>query len=217
MELEHQTNPNGSQSKRTSEDNNDSGLIGENNIHEAISEDSELGDCAHQGTPKENIEERSVTPNADHQDNMVRTKLKEEMRENWKQNFQKYITMNINMGEYNVNLKPTPEVNEIVKEEMPIIEQEYEIDMWTLNVIYYTTAVTVLRKEGRLKENIRTVKKKEKPGWQIRMESRIEAIRKKISHAYVLLECTNTNNYTKCQKTIKRRIKKYTAEPLRAT
>ena len=179
MELEHQTNPNGSQSERTSEDNNDSGLIGENNIHEAISEDSELGDCTHQGTPQQNIEERSLTPNADHQDNMVRTKLKEEMRENWKQNFQKYITMNINMREYNVNLKPTPEAkyieiaSEIVKEEMPIIEQEYEIDMWTLNVIYYTTAVTVLRKEGRLKENIRTVKKKEKPGWQIRMESRI--------------------------------------------
>ena len=74
--------------------------------------------------------------------------------------------MNINMRGYNVNLKPTSEekyieiANEIVKEEMPIIEQEYEFYMWTLNVIYYTTAVTVLRKEGRLKENIRTVKKK---------------------------------------------------------
>ena len=45
------------------------------------------------------------------------------------------------MRQYNVNLKPTPEAkyieiaNEIVKEEMPIIEQEYEIDMWTLNII----------------------------------------------------------------------------------
>ena len=53
------------------------------------------------------------------------------------------------------------------------------------------------------------MKKKEKPGWQVRMESRIEAIRKKMSHAYVLLECTNTNNYTKHQKTVKRRIEKH--------
>ena len=183
-----------------------------------ISGDSESGDRTHQETPQENTEERRVTFNADHQDNIVRTKLKEEMRENWKQNFQKYITTNINMREYNVNLKSTPEAkyieftNEIVKEEIPIIEQEYEIDMWMLNVIYHTTAVTVLRKKGRLKENIRTVKKKEKPGWQIRMESRIEAIRKKISHVYVLLECTNTNNYTKRQKTIKRRMENITAK-----
>ena len=88
LELEHQTNPNGSQSERTSEDNNDSGLIRDNNIQGVISGDSESGDRTHQGTPQENTEERTLAPNADHQDNIVRTKLKEEMRENWEQNFQ---------------------------------------------------------------------------------------------------------------------------------
>ena len=140
--------------------------------------------------------------------------LKEEIRERWKYNFQKYIKMNINMREYNVNLKPTPEekyikiVNEIVNEELNNIEEEYEIDMWIINVIYYTTAVTVLEKEGRLRKIKRVVKNKEKPGWQIRMESRIEAIRRKISYAYVLKNCIEKNDYTKRQKYIKRRFEK---------
>ena len=140
--------------------------------------------------------------------------LKEEIRERWKYNFQKYIKMNINMREYNVNLKPTPEekyiriVDEIVNEELNNIEEEYEIDMWIINVIYYTTAVTVLEKEGRQREIKRVVKNKEKPGWQIRMESRIEAIRRKISYAYVLKNCIEKNDYTKRQKYIKRRFEK---------
>ena len=61
--------------------------------------------------------------------------------------------------------------------------------MWTLNVIYYTTAVSVLEKEGRLREIKRNVKANKRPGWQIRLESRVGAIRRKISHTYVLIEC----------------------------
>ena len=74
------------------------------------------------------------------------------------------------MREYNVNLKPTPEarhfeiVNEIVNEELNNIEKEYEIDMWIINVIHYTTAVTILEKEQRLREIKRVTRSKEKPG-----------------------------------------------------
>ena len=84
--------------------------------------------------------------------------LKEEIREIWKRNFGKYITTDISKREYNVNIKPSPNekylriADEIVAEELEKIKTEYEIDMWTLNVIYYTTAVSVLEKEGRLKK-----------------------------------------------------------------
>ena len=84
--------------------------------------------------------------------------LKEKIREIWKRNFGKYITTDISKREYNVNIKPSPNekylriADEIVAEELEKIKTEYEIDMWTLNVIYYTTAVSVLEKEGRLRK-----------------------------------------------------------------
>ena len=72
-------------------------------------------------------------------------------------------------------------MDEIISEEIVNIEKNYEIDLWTINVIYYTTAVTVLQKEAKLRKNGRKQKQKEKPGWQIRLESRIQAIRRKLS------------------------------------
>ena len=39
-------------------------------------------------------------------------------------------------------------MDEIISEAIVNIEKNYEIDLWTINVIYYTTAVTVLQKEG---------------------------------------------------------------------
>ena len=63
-------------------------------------------------------------------------------------------------------------MDEIVNEELNNIEEEYEIDMWIINVIYYTTAITVLEKEGRLREIKRVVKNKEKPGWQSEWKAR---------------------------------------------
>ena len=109
---------------------------------------------------------------------------------------------------------PTPEggyieiVNEIVNEEFNNIEKEYEIDMWIINVIYYTIAVTILEKEEKLREIKRMARSKEKPGWQVRMESRIAALRRKISYSYVLLDCVEKENYTRHQKAIKRRFEK---------
>ena len=77
-----------------------------------------------------------------------------------------------------------------------------------MNVIYHTTAVSVLEKEGRLREIKRNVKANERPGWQIRLESRIGALRRKISHTYVLIECNRTKAYSKHQKEIKRKFEK---------
>ena len=140
--------------------------------------------------------------------------LKEEIREIWKRNFGKYITTDISKREYNVNIKPSPNekylkiADEIVAEELEKIKTEYVIDMWTLNVIYYTTAVSVLEKEGRLREIKRNAKINERPGWQIRLESRIGALRRKISHTYVLIECNRTKAYSKHQKEIKRKFEK---------
>ena len=56
----------------------------------------------------------------------------------------------------------------IVKEELNRIEENYRINTWTLNIIYYTTAVTLLENEGHLREERRTQNPYKKPGWQDR-------------------------------------------------
>ena len=58
----------------------------------------------------------------------------------------------------------------VVKEELNRIEENYGMNIWTLNVIYYTTAVTLLENEGNLREERRTQKPYKKPGWKIRRE-----------------------------------------------
>ena len=70
------------------------------------------------------------------------------------------------------------------------------------------STVTILEQENRLRQINGRAKRSEKPGWKIRIESRIEAIRKKLSHTYTLLQCLKTNKYTKHQLTIKRRMAK---------
>ena len=96
----------------------------------------------------------------------------------------------------------------IVSEEIEEIEQQHNMNLWTLNVIYYMTAITLLEHEGKLREMKRRTQTREKPGWQIRIESRIEAIRKKLSYTYILIECHKKQHFTKHQKNIKYRMEK---------
>ena len=132
--------------------------------------------------------------------------LREELIISWRDNFKKYIELDIHQREYSTKTSPPPSmdllkiVDEIISEEIVNIEKNYEIDLWTINVIYYTTAVTVLQKEGKLRKRGRKQKQKEKPGWQIRLESRIQAVRRKLSYTHVLIECHKSKKYTKHQK-----------------
>ena len=76
------------------------------------------------------------------------------------------------------------------------------MNLCTINVIYYTAAVTILEKEGKLR------KTKQGPGRHIRLESRNQAIRKKLSYIHVLTDCKKSRKYTKHQKNIKYRMEK---------
>ena len=68
--------------------------------------------------------------------------------------------------------------------------------------------VTLLEKEGKLREVKTRINKKKKQGWQIRLESRIAAIRQKLSYIHVLMQCSRNQKYTTHQREIKRRIEK---------
>ena len=72
-----------------------------------------------------------------------------------------------------------------------------------VNVIHYATVITLLEKENKLREIKTRISKKEKQGWQIRMENRIVALRWKISYVIVLMECYKNQKYTRHQRDIK--------------
>ena len=99
-------------------------------------------------------------------------------------------------------------MDEIVEERMAEILERHGNNLWTLNVIYYTTAITLIEKEGKLREVKKRSGNEVKAGWEIRIESRIEAIRRKLSYMYVLTECNKNQRHTKNQKNIRRRIEK---------
>ena len=114
------------------------------------------------------------------------TERKQELRNFWKRNLEKYIKLDkIEDREYSTRTKPTPGkedlelVNQTVAEELTQIQEKYVIDLWTLNVIHYVTAILVLELNGNLREERRKRKPHGKPGWQIRLESKIDAIRRK--------------------------------------
>ena len=119
--------------------------------------------------------------------------------------------MEITEREFMTKTKPLPQqkhiqlMDKILAEEIPKIEEQHGVDIWTLNVIYYASAVTILEKEGRLRAIRRKKTAKHTPGWQIKLEARIEAIRRKLSYTYVLLKCKKQGKYTQHQHHIKRK------------
>ena len=70
----------------------------------------------------------------------------------------------------------------------------------------YVSAITLLEFNGLLKQ--KSTKKKEKPGWLIQSETKIEAIRKHLSRIDVVLKCKEKNQFMKKQKNIEKQLKK---------
>ena len=91
---------------------------------------------------------------------------KEHIRQVFRKNFNKYIEMQLTEREYKTIVKPTPWKNKIqvfdqvISEEISRIQEIYETDLWTLNVMYYATAVTFMEIEGNLREEKREDQKK---------------------------------------------------------
>ena len=136
---------------------------------------------------------------------------REDLRQIWRKNFEKYINMDIEHREFSTKVTPPPVqksldiLNKIVEEEIMRLEKEHQLDLWTINVIYYTSAVSILQKEGKLKEEKGNKQPKGKPGWQIRHESRIQAIRRKLSYTTVLQQCRRENNIQNTKGTLNRK------------
>ena len=149
-----------------------------------------------------NTEQYSYMPtNAEAQE------LFDRIKEKWDNYFQNYKEMDLENREFTTrisrnlsNLQWTI-TNEIVDKHLKDISEVREVDLWDLNVSYYVSAVTLLDCNGLL--NQKEIKWREKPGWLIQAESKIDAIRKHLSRIGVVLKCKEKKQFTKREKILK--------------
>ena len=156
--------------QKASENNN---VPGEQNIleeHEPSEEHNEKGEFEHFPGVEEPSQLNQNQLNSSEQAHRGQVGLKEEFTTMWRNNFEKYIKLELQEREFCTKVTPPPSqdlfniVQEIISAEIPIIEENYEMNLWTINVIYYSTAVTILEKEGKLRKTKQGQKVKEKPG-----------------------------------------------------
>ena len=157
-------------------------------------------------TPINTEQDRYMLTNAEAQE------LFDRIKEKWDNYFQKYKEMDLENREFTTrisrnlsNLQWTI-TNEIVDKHLKDISEVREVNLWDLNVCYYVSAVTLLDCNGLL--NWKEIKRREKPGWLIQAESKIDAIRKHLSRIDVVLKCKEKKQFTKRQINIERQVRK---------
>ena len=154
-----------------------------------------------------NTEQDSYMPtNAEAQE------LFDRIKEKWDDYFQNYKEMDLENREFTTrisrnlsNLQWTI-TNKIVDKHLKDTSEVREVDLWDLNVCYYVSAVTLLDCNGLL--NQKEIKRREKQGWLIQAESKINAIRKHLSRIDVVLKCKGKKQFTKRQINIERQVQK---------
>ena len=113
--------------------------------------------------PIEQVEQDPVImQQQEHIDNEVEDSIdpgiKEYLTQRWKENLEKYISKSVDDREYSTTISPPPSekllnaMDKIVEDQVEEIIDRYGNNLWTLNVLYYVTAITVIEKEGKLKE-----------------------------------------------------------------
>ena len=106
----------------------------------------------------------------------------------WKTNFDKFYTQDIKERTYQtridrtINANNLAAMNKVLGEQLAVIsDNDNGLSLWDLDVAYYAAAITLLQREGKLKEVKRMRRKMEKPGWQINLEQCIESTRRCLS------------------------------------
>ena len=132
-----------------------------------------------------------------------------EIKPDWVNNYEKYFNMNIEDRQYMTKKDRKIEdielraANKIMEE---IIENDKNVTLWKINVMQYTTAVTLLARHGKLRQKKNDRPKKKTPGWISNFKNKINAIRRKLSHVTLLLNYKG--KLTRKQQNIKRKLKR---------
>ena len=126
--------------------------------------------------------------------------LVNEIRPEWQKNYNKYLNTTIENREFTTKKDRRIEeieilaINKIIEESL---ENDEWIDLWKVNVMQYTTAVILLARHGKLRERKNNQGKRKTPGWILNYENRVNAIRRKLAHVQVILNCKDNAKLTK--------------------
>ena len=138
-----------------------------------------------------------------------------QLKEKYFTNFNKFKSCKLEERRYRTKIdrKISAEdlaiVDMIVEDQLDEMTEENGISLWDINVILYSTAITILEQQGKLKENRSFDQRNNKPGLQVQLEQKIEAIRKRLAFIDVILKCKQEGKFTKHQPTIEQKLKKW--------
>ena len=139
----------------------------------------------------------------------------EGIRSRWEKHFETVYNQNISERKYQakvdrkVNQKFLNTVDRIVDEKLKDMYDKDGVSLWDLNAIYYTSAVTILETNGKLREIRSMERRNSKPGWQIQLEQHIDSLRRRVSFTDVILKCKEQQRYTTHQRNIEHKLKKW--------
>ena len=168
---------------------------------------------------EENIEPSTCTPSEENnfeQNNNIEIDIPEELQreleEKWNENFRKYSETNIPQRNYQTKFHAAMTdqewalINIIVERKIRELELNGEVTLWDINVAHYATAITVISWKGNLREH-KKWKEPSKPGWLVQAETRIAAMRRKLSFIDCIIKCKTEYQFSKQQREIERKLK----------
>ena len=106
----------------------------------------------------------------------------EEIQSRLDKHFETFYNQNISERKYQtkvdskVNQKLPNTVDRIIDKKLKDMYDKDGVSSWDLNVIYYTSAVTLLETNGKLREIISMGKRNKTPAWQVQLEQRIDSL-----------------------------------------
>ena len=90
--------------------------------------------------------------------------------------------------------------------ETTLAESDNDVNLWKINLMQYSTVLTLLQRHNQLKENPKTKKKQR---WLEFQQQKVNSIGRKVSYINLILQCRNHNTrLTKQQEKIQLKLKK---------
>ena len=99
-------------------------------------------------------------------------------------------------------------INSIITEHLADVHDREGVSLWDINIVHYSAAITLLEHEGKLHEK-RNIRKRDKPGWQIQLEQRIDSTRRRLAFVNLILRCKKEGRYTQHQRNTERKLRKW--------
>ena len=155
--------------------------------------------------PSQQSEQQEILPPEEEQ----------KLRDKWEEHFDLFYKENITQRKYqtrvdrHIDSKLLATVDKIVNEKLKVMYESKGVSLWDLNVIYYTSAVTIIEAKGKLREIKNLTKQQNILGWRIQLEQRINSLWRRLSFIDIILKCKEERKYTAHQRKTEYKLRKW--------